>query len=76
MRDIRESCSGVECPGSYAALGPCDYPDIFKANDLDDASEVSAITRTYGHAQTEIWAATEWSHFRDVVRPIERRIIS
>ena len=76
MRHIRESCAGVEWLGSYAVLGPCDYLDIFRANDMDTASKVSAIVRTYGHAQTEIWAATEWSHFKDVVRSIERHIIA
>jgi uncharacterized protein with GYD domain len=70
MRQIREACKGVEWLGSYAVLGPCDYLDIFKAPDLDTASKVSMMVRTYGHAQTEIWAATEWSHFKDVVRSI------
>lgn len=76
MQRIRETCAGVEWLGSYAVLGPCDYLDIFKANDTDTASKVSAIIRTYGHAQTEIWAATEWSHFKDVVRSIERPVVS
>ena len=70
MEHIRESCKGVEWLGSYAILGPCDYLDIFKAPDLDMASKVSALVRTFGHAQTEIWAATEWAHFKDVVRSL------
>jgi uncharacterized protein with GYD domain len=55
---------------SYAVLGACDYVDIFKASDIDTANKVSALLRTYGHAQTEIWAATEWAHFKDLVRSI------
>jgi uncharacterized protein with GYD domain len=70
MRHIRDACKGIEWVGSYAILGPCDYLDIFKAPDLDTASKVSALVRTYGHAQTEIWVATEWAHFKEVVRSI------
>ena len=70
MQHVREACREVEWIGSYAVLGPCDYLDIFKAPDLDTASKVSALVRTYGHAQTEIWSATEWSHFKDVVRSL------
>jgi uncharacterized protein with GYD domain len=70
MQHVRQSCPNVQWVGSYAVLGPCDYVDIFKAPDVDTASKVSALVRTYGHAQTEIWAATEWAHFKDVVRSI------
>ncbi len=74
VEHIRKSCPTVEWLGSYAVLGPCDYLDIFKAPDVDTASKVSALVRTYGHAQTEIWAATEWSHFKEVVRSLEPMI--
>jgi uncharacterized protein with GYD domain len=70
MSHIRETCKGVEWVGSYAVLGPCDYLDIFKAPDIDTASKVSMLVRSYGHAQTEIWAVTEWSHFKEVVRSV------
>jgi len=76
MQHIRETCADVEWLGSYAVLGPCDYLDIFKATDVDMASKVSALVRTYGHAQTEIWAATEWSHFKEVVKSIEHHSAS
>ena len=70
MHQIREACRDVEWISSYAVLGPCDYLDIFKAPDTDTATKVSALVRTYGHAQTEIWGATEWSHFKDIVRSL------
>ena len=76
MQHIREACRGVEWVGSYAVLGPCDYLDVFKAPDVDTASKVSALIRTYGHAQTEIWGATEWSHFKEVVKSIEHHSAS
>jgi uncharacterized protein with GYD domain len=71
MKHIREACKGVEWVASYAVLGPCDYVDIFKAPDLDAASKVSALVRTYGHAQTEIWSAIDWARFKGIVRSVE-----
>ena len=53
---VRDACPHVEWIGSYAVLGPYDYVDIFRAPNLDTATKVSAIVRTYGHAQTETWA--------------------
>lgn len=49
-------------------LGPCDYLDIFIASDIESAAKVSALIRTVGHAHTEIWTATEWDRFKDIVR--------
>jgi uncharacterized protein with GYD domain len=70
MDHVRATCPQVEWIGSYAVLGPYDYVDIFRAPDLEAASKVSTVVRTYGHAQTETWAATEWEHFKEVVRSI------
>ena len=54
MKRVRQECPDVEWLSSYAVLGPCDYLDIFIANDIETAARVSALIRTFGHAQTEI----------------------
>ena len=53
---------------SYAVLGPCDYVDVFQAPDIETATKVSTIVRTFGHAQTEAWAVTEWQRYKDIIR--------
>ena len=68
MERIRAECPDVEWKQSYAILGPYDYLDIFAAPDIDTATKVATIVRTFGHANTEIWAATEWEKFKTLVR--------
>ena len=68
MDRIHAECADVEWQNSYAVLGPCDYLDIFQAPDIDTATKVATIVRTFGHAETEIWAATEWERFKELVR--------
>jgi uncharacterized protein with GYD domain len=60
---IRKDCPQVEWRASYAVLGPADYIDIFTAPDIETATKVATIIRTFGHATTEVWAATEWEKF-------------
>ena len=67
---IRTGCPDVEWVGSYAVLGPCDYVYVFRAPDCDVAAKVSAIVRSYGHANTEIWPAAEWEHFKHMIREL------
>ena len=70
MKRVREECPDVEWLNSYAVLGPCDYFDLFIANDIKTAARVSVLIRTFGHAHTEIWTATEWERFKDLVRAL------
>jgi len=64
MDRIKKECPQVEWLQNYAVMGPYDYLDIFQAPDLETAFKVSAIIRTLGHGQTEVWPATEWSFFK------------
>lgn len=70
MDHIRQACPTAEWINSYAILGPFDYLDLFRTSDIDDASKISAIVRSYGHAYTEVWPLTEWSHFKTVIRDL------
>jgi uncharacterized protein with GYD domain len=71
-RDVKErieaECPDVRWKASYAVLGPFDYLDIFEATDTDTATKVATIIRTFGHAQTETWCATEWNKFKEMIR--------
>lgn len=73
MDQVRKDCPDVVWHESYAVLGPCDYLDIFDASDNEAAMRVSALVRTFGHAQTEIWGATEWSRFKKIMQLQPRR---
>lgn len=68
MDRIRSQCPKVEWIHNYAVLGPYDYLDVFRAPDGGEAFKVAAIIRSFGHAHTEIWAVTEWSAFKKLIR--------
>jgi hypothetical protein len=70
MEHVRVACPTAQWIGSYAICGPYDYLDLFRAQDLDDAIKISAIVRSYGHAHTEVWPLTEWSHFKTVIHEL------
>jgi uncharacterized protein with GYD domain len=66
-RAVQLECPEVEWVASYATLGPYDYLDVFRAPDIATASKVAALVRIAGHATTEVWAATEWDRFKQMV---------
>lgn len=63
MERIRTDCPDVEWKQNYVVLGPADYLDIVTAPDIKTAMTVTTVIRTFGHATTEVWAATEWDDF-------------
>lgn len=67
MERIRKDAPAVEWKQSYVVLGPTDYLDIFTAPDIETAMKVAAVIRTFGHASTEVWGATEWDNFVKLV---------
>jgi uncharacterized protein with GYD domain len=67
MEHIRAECPEIKWVANYAVLGPYDYVDIFTAPDVATATKVSTIIRRYGGAHSEIWAATEWREFKDML---------
>lgn len=68
---VRQQCPNVHWLHSYAVLGRPDYVDIFTAPDLETAMKVSAIVRTFGAADTEIWPALEWEQFKAISRSLQ-----
>jgi uncharacterized protein with GYD domain len=70
MNRVRAQCPEVKWIASYAVLGPCDYVDVFEAPSVEVATKVATIIRTFGHAITEVWAATPWERFKEIVREL------
>jgi uncharacterized protein with GYD domain len=67
---IKSECPDVEWIASYAVLGPADYLDVFSAPNIETATKVATIVRTFGHATTEVWGATPWKDFLGMVRDL------
>lgn len=70
MTAVRAECPQVEWLHSWAVLGPYDYVDVFRAPDVETATKVAMLVRIAGRATTEVWAATEWQHFKAMVREL------
>ena len=67
MTQIQSQCPKVQWVHNYAILGPYEYLDIFTAPDIETATKVATIVRTYGCASSEIWPATEWNKFKKMI---------
>jgi uncharacterized protein with GYD domain len=72
MARVRSECPTVEWIASYAVLGPCDYLDLFRADDNETAAKVSTLIRTFGHAHTEVWPAVEWERFKEIAGHLDQ----
>ena len=71
---VAAECPGVRWLSSFAVLGPHDYLDVFEAPDVEAAIKVSTLVRTFGHAHTEVWCATRWERFKEIVRDLPAQV--
>lgn len=71
VEHVQYQCPNVHWQSSFAVLGRADYVDVFTAPDIETAMKVSALVRTFGGADTEIWPAIEWEKFRTLARSLE-----
>jgi uncharacterized protein with GYD domain len=70
MTAVRGECPAVEWLHSWAVLGPYDYVDVFRAPDVATATKVATLVRIVGRATTEVWAATEWPAFKQMIHEL------
>lgn len=68
---VRAACPSVEWLASYAVFGPCDYVDIFQAPGFDEALKTAALVRSFGHAHTEVWPATDWRRYKGLLHELQ-----
>lgn len=70
VKRIRTECPEAEWLHSFAVLGRYDYVDVFQVPDIETATKISTLVRTYGHATTELWPAVRWEWFKEIVRTL------
>ncbi|UQA62574.1 GYD domain-containing protein [Polyangium aurulentum] len=68
---LESECPEVRWVGNYMVLGQYDYLDIFEAPSNEVAAKVASIVRSYSHATTEIWPATQWDRFNAMMNEVE-----
>lgn len=71
MDHVHSECPSVKWLNSYTLLGPYDYLDIFEAPSIEEATKVGTLIRSYGHVHTEIWGATEWKNFKEMIHHLK-----
>lgn len=67
---VREECPEVRWIHNLVVSGPYDYVDLFEAPSFESALKVSVLVRTFGHGHTELWPATDWSHFKRLLQTL------
>lgn len=70
VRRIELHCPDVIWRENLVLIGPWDYLDLFEAPDMVTAQKVAMIVRSFGHARTEVWPATQWTEFREAMRGV------
>lgn len=67
MDRVRAECPEAAWLHSYSVLGPHDYLDIFDAPNIETATKIAVLIRSYGHAETEVWPLLEWERFKTLL---------
>jgi uncharacterized protein with GYD domain len=72
---IKLECPEVVWKDSYAVLGRFDVLDIIEAPSRESAERAALVIRSYGHATTEILAATPWKQFIHSLVPERETVV-
>lgn len=72
MQEIRKRYPDVECLHNGASQEVGSYTHIFITPDIETAEEVAEIVGTFGYATPEIWTATDWTHYKRMLRKMPK----